>query len=109
MMHNGIHTEYFTCACEHPEHTLRFLIDKEDNTFECEIRLRTKHLTFFDRLSIALRYLFKRKEDSSYPFDNWMMKPKSIDRMIALLEIVKEEDKKEREALWKKVPSSSQE
>ncbi len=109
MMYQGQHTEYFTCACEHPEHTLRFFIDKEDNTFECEIRLRTKHLSFWDRFKISIKYLFKAKEDSFYPFDNWMIKTKSIDRMIALLEIAKEEDSEKREELWKKVPSSSQE
>lgn len=84
------HTEYFTCQCHHPEHTLRFYIDPELSSFECEIMLTNNHLKWYERAWIGIKYIFGAKKFSYSQFDNWIITQEAdIDRMILLLQKVK--------------------
>lgn len=85
-------TEYFTCACKTPEHTLRFVYFEEDDgsyaDIEIEVMLQTLHLTWYQRLWIGIKYILGLKANNCH-FDGWMLDEKDLDRLIELCQKLK--------------------
>lgn len=81
-------TEYFTCDCYSPEHTLRFVMHPNEEGWPAELYTEVylnQYRSFFKRAWVALKYLFNYK--SSYgDFDCWLMQPEDAVRLKELLE-----------------------
>lgn len=73
-------TEYFTCSCYSPEHTLRFILDLEDGELWSEVYLT--HKNFWRRLGTALKYLVGKDTET---WNDWIVIPQDYDRLVNLL------------------------
>lgn len=80
--------EYFTCQCNSPEHTLRFVLDKEDNEIYTEVYLN-QHNNFFKRCWIALKYVFGYTSKYGH-WDCFILKNEEAGRLKHLLNKLKE-------------------
>jgi len=88
--------EYFSCECESFNHTLRFVLDLDENstnpmpTVYTEVGLN-HHLVWYKRLVIGFKYIMGGHTGSAY--DCWMINTKSDDpeKMIKMLERLKKE------------------
>lgn len=86
--------EYFTCECGSFEHTLRFVLDLDENsnhpvpTIYSEISLN-HYLPWYKRLIIGIKYILGGKTGAAY--DCWMIDSNSDDpqKMIKMLEKLK--------------------
>lgn len=89
-------TEYFTCECTHPEHTLRFCyfdpMDGFPGELYLEIMLNTGHLSVFRRIWVAIKYILNMKLATNCSFDTWSLAPADLNRMIDFLSKVKENE-----------------
>ena len=52
-----MNNHFVVCSCSTPEHTIRFLHDRDEDELYTEIYLN-QYKGFFKRLVIAVRYLF---------------------------------------------------
>lgn len=81
--------EYFECVCTMKDHILRFTLQAHDNNDYVELYTSTflnPHHGFWDRLWIAIEYLFWRrckKEDGV--LDCTLLKVEDVDRLIDML------------------------
>lgn len=86
--------QYFTCACGTMDHTLRFVLDLDENsevrvpTIYVDIRL-VHYLPWYRRLWLGIKYIFGT--DISDSHDGWMIhnKCEDVDRMIGMLQQLK--------------------
>lgn len=81
-------THYFECQCYSVEHTLRFIYDPMYNEICTEVFLG-QHRNIFKRIWIAIKYVFGYKCRYGH-FDNFMMKSEDCQKLIGLLERVKD-------------------
>jgi len=76
-------TEYFECACGSSEHTLRFILNKEDKEIYTDIYLN-QWRPIYKRIWVGIKYIFGYK--SKYgEWDSWILRPEDTKRLIALL------------------------
>ena len=87
--------EYFTCECGKFDHTLRFILDLDENsiipipTIYAELGLN-HYLPWYKRLIIGIKYVFGTQTGAAY--DCWMIDGKGEDptKMISMLQKLKE-------------------
>jgi len=77
-------TEYFECACGGDEHTLRFIIDKEDKRLYTSVFLND-YQSIWKRVWIAIKYIFGYKCQYGH-WDYWIMRYEDIPRMREMLD-----------------------
>jgi|ERR1035437_7563918 hypothetical protein len=117
----GIDTEFFICACNSDEHTLKFtyIEDPDYNEIYVSTFLRSDFSEMpypdscdlpwfifnfldrfvfvpFKRLKTAIGYLFSAKEKYGH-FDCFILKPEDCDRMIDFLNKLKVAEEKRRQ------------
>lgn len=81
-------TEYFDCACGSPEHTIRFTLDLDDPpSIYCDFYL-DQYIPWYKRIWVAIKYILKLPPQNAH-FDNWIMRLEDTERLIQLLEKVK--------------------
>ena len=78
-------THYFECDCGSVEHTLRFVIDKEDNELHTEIFLDAPY-HWWVRVWIGIKYIFGYKCRYGH-WDCWVL---NINDAIRLRDMCKE-------------------
>jgi hypothetical protein len=76
-------TEFFECRCGSDEHTLRFILDVDDNCFYTTVYLNS-YKTWYRRLWVALKYLFGYKCKYGH-WDCWILSADDVPRIIAML------------------------
>jgi len=81
-------TEYFECSCYSDEHTLRFILDLEENELYTTIYLN-QYNSFFKRVWIAIKYILGYKCKFGH-WDCWILKLEDTKRMINMLQKIKE-------------------
>lgn len=87
--------EYFECQCHSPEHTLRFWLD-DDPGFPClYASVFLDSCPWHRRLWLGLKYVFGYKCRYGH-FDEFMLRADDCDRMIAMLNRLKEIGEYER-------------
>ncbi len=84
-MLDGSH--YFECKCGAMEHTLRFVVDKDEKTLYADMHL-THYDSFWKRLIIGIKYIFGGKGRYG-DFGSWILSTKETERLSNLLEKVK--------------------
>jgi len=85
-------TYFFECICGSDEHTLRFILDKEDHEIYTSIFLGTEHLSWFKRLWTGIKYIFGYKCKYGH-FGNWILKEEDIKKLIYICNQVLQGDK----------------
>jgi len=87
--------EYYTCLCSSPNHTLRFVLDKDPEfpTIYTEIMM-SHYQPWYKRIWISIKYIFGM--DTVDHYGAWEIKHEDVDRMIALLTELKNVNKKEK-------------
>ena len=93
-------TEYFECTCGAPDHTLRFILDLDENpaegwpnlpTFYTEVQL-SHYQPWYRRIWIGIKYVFGY--DKPDHFGCWELHLQDTDRMITMLSKLKEANDK---------------
>ena len=79
--------EYFNCECLSPEHTLRFVLDEDDNFIQIDTQFYP-HSNIFKRIWLGLRYIFN-PHSICYPWGDTILKSCDVDRLKKLLDRVK--------------------
>jgi len=74
---------FFECRCGSDEHTLRFVLDKEDNEIYVSIFLN-KYQNIFKRICVAIKYVFGYKCKFGH-WDNWIMCNEDIDKLQKMI------------------------
>lgn len=64
-------TQYFECDCGSVEHTLRFVLDKDDKQIHTEIYLN-QYRSWLMRIWVGIRYIFGYKCKCG-EWDCWML------------------------------------
>lgn len=91
--------EYFTCCCSDFDHTLRFVLDLDEDsehpwpTIYTEIQIN-HYLPWYKRIWLGIKFIFG--VDVRHPYNCWEINEKSDDpqRMIEMLEKLKEKMKR---------------
>ena len=81
-MLDGSH--YFECACGSDEHTLKFILNKDDNEIYTNIFL-TQGEGFFGRAWVGIKYAFGYKSKYGH-WDSFILKSKDAKRLRNLLD-----------------------
>ena len=76
-------TQFFECQCNSDEHTLRFILDKDDKEIYTHVFLH--QYSFITRVHIAIRYIFGYKCKYGH-WDSFLLKPEDAKRLIDMLE-----------------------
>ena len=76
-----------TCTCYDPRHYVQIVSDREDNEIVLNIGLNT-HLSFWNRIVVAFKYIFKRGGNDCY--DTIILQEKELNE---LKDFIKEHDK----------------
>jgi len=90
-------TEYFECTCGAPDHTLRFILDLEEDqdipvpTLYTEVML-SHYQPWYNRIWIGIKYMFGY--DKPDHFGCWELHQVDADRMISMLSKLKEANDK---------------
>ena len=90
-------TEYFSCTCGAPDHTLRFILDLEENedipvpTFYTEVMM-SHYQPWYKRIWIGFKYVFGYSKPDHYGC--WEIHHDDVDRMITMLTKLKDADVK---------------
>lgn len=77
-------THYFECECGADEHTLRFILDKEDGILYTHIYLN-HYLPWWKRAWRAIRYVFGYRCRYGH-WDSWLIRAEDAPRLRALLD-----------------------
>ncbi len=77
-------TEYFECDCGAVEHTLRFVINKEDGEIYTEIYLN-QHRSWYKRVWVAIKYVFGYTSRYGH-WDCWTLHGKDVARLKRMCE-----------------------
>lgn len=72
-------THYFDCHCGSAEHTLRFVMNKEDNELYTEIYLNQWRQPW-KRIWVAIKYIFGFKCRYGH-WDCWTLDPEEVKRL----------------------------
>lgn len=90
-MLNGTH--YFECTCGAPDHTLRFILDTDDElpTIYTEVMM-SHYLPWYKRVWVGIKYMFGM--DKVDHFGGWELHHDDADRLIAMLEEFKKGSEK---------------
>lgn len=78
-------TEHFDCVCYSPEHTLRFIVDEEEQEVYTDVYLN-QSLGFVRRLMVAFKYLFKIGRQNGTHYDCFLLRPEDGARLAELAE-----------------------
>jgi len=85
---------FFECKCGSDEHTLRFVLDKEDREIYTSIFLNN-YMNIFKRIFVAIKYIFGYKCKYGH-WDCWIMRDEDIQRLSDMLDnyksIIKEQN-----------------
>jgi len=84
-------SHYFDCACGSSEHTLRFVLDSDNNTIYTLVFLN-QYRGFWKRLLVAIKYLFGYKCKYGH-WDEWILKPEDVTEITLLLNKIKNDIK----------------
>ena len=79
--------EFFECACSAMDHTLRFNFETSTN-FGPEITIEamlTVHPSFWKRVWIAVKYVFKRRPCKYGFYDDFILRGDNVPRLMGLL------------------------
>ena len=76
-------THYFECACGSDEHTLRFILDKEEKKIYTTIFLN-HYDQWYKRLWRGIKYIFGYKCKYGH-WDVWTLRYEDIDRLKEVL------------------------
>jgi len=89
--------EYFTCVCGEYDHTLRFVLDLDQNeedhpypTIYTEVQIKN-YKTFWQRIWPGIKYIFGW--DIRHPYNCWEINAdgEDPDRLIAMLHKLKDQ------------------
>lgn len=80
--------EYFECRCHSPEHTLAFYLDEEEPKMLYGVIFLNSG-SFFTRICNSIKYIFGYKCKYGH-FDEFIVDPENAQRLIDLLEKIKE-------------------
>lgn len=81
-----LESHYFDCICSSPEHTLRFVLNKQPSEPELYVEVYLHERSFLSRLWYGLKYIFGYK--SRYgAWDCWTLRSEDIGRMRNLLNV----------------------
>lgn len=91
-------TEYYECDCGSDEHTLRFILDldEEDPRIYTNVFLNQWH-SWYKRVWIAIKYVFGYKCKYGH-FDCFILKQADADKMITMVTKLKEAKHNEKMA-----------
>jgi len=84
-------TEFFECDCGGDEHTLRFTLDKKDNSLYTTIFLN-QYRPWYSRFWVAIKYIFGYKSKYGH-WDVWILRYEDAERLQTMLSAL--EDRKE--------------
>lgn len=76
-------SEFFECECQSDEHTLRFMLDTEENELLASIFLND-YRSFWKRFVTAVKYLFGYKCKYGH-WDTWTLRKDDVERLAYLL------------------------
>lgn len=85
-------SEHFECRCYSPEHLLTFRYWKDEHGAELYAYVFLRPEPFYKRIWLGIKYIFGYTSKYGY-FDEFILDPKDVDRMIGLLSRYKEEMK----------------
>ena len=82
-------TEYFECQCGSDEHTLKFILDLDENAEPRIPELYTSvflnhYQTWYKRLWVGIKYIFGYKSKYGH-WDCFTMKHEDADRLINMV------------------------
>ena len=78
-------TEHFDCVCYSPEHTLRFILDEEEQEVYTDVYLN-QSLGFVRRLIVAAKYILKIGRQDGTHYDCFLLRPEDGARLAQLAE-----------------------
>lgn len=81
--------EHFECHCHSPEHLLTFRHWDDGNDAELYAYVFLRPESFYKRIWLGIKYIFGYTCRYGY-FDEFILDPKDVDRMIGLLTNYKE-------------------
>lgn len=84
-MLDGSH--YFECKCGSSEHTVRFVLDEEENELYVDIFLN-QYRNIFQRIWVAIKYVFGY-ECKNVHWDGWILRDNDVVRLESLLKRIK--------------------
>ena len=80
---------YTECWCNSPYHAVRWYVDDRDSfgspRVSCELFLNPLKLSFWERLKIAFKYLFKCGDYAGGVFDEFEVKPEDLQKLESLI------------------------
>lgn len=85
-------SEYFECSCHSPEHLLTFKYWKDENDAELYAYVFLRPEPFYKRIWLGIKYILGYTSRYGY-FDEFILAPEDVDRMIGLLSHYKEDVK----------------
>ena len=79
-------THFFECDCGHAEHTIRFIVNKDESYPELytEMMMNSYH-GFFRRILIAVKYIFGINCKYGH-FDTWLLNRNDANRLREVLD-----------------------
>ncbi len=72
-------THYFECRCGSSEHTLRFVLDKEDGELHTEVYLN-QWRPLWKRVWVGIKYIFNYKSKYGH-WDCWILTREDAKRL----------------------------
>jgi len=77
---------FFECECGSSEHTMRFVIDKQDNLIYCDFYLK-QFEPWYKRIYIALKYILKMRPHNSH-FSSWILKKDDVEKLSKMCDLI---------------------
>lgn len=76
-------TEFFECSCNNDEHTLRLVLDREENEIYASVFLN-QYRSWYKKIWVGIRYIFGYKCKYGH-WDVWTLKPEDAERLKSML------------------------
>jgi len=77
-------TYFFECACGADEHTIRFVLNKEDEPAEIYLSIFLDPGPWWKRLGRGIKYILGYKCKYGH-FGNWTMDPEDVSRLKKMI------------------------
>ena len=91
--HRDAVIKYFQCACDHPDHALRFYLDDDGKCIELYIEVLLSDQVWWKRIWLGFKYIMGWNINKTGLYGTWMMKEDDCDELLELLERFKQSDR----------------